>query len=67
MDGLTANRMMDEFATLLVIQSTVEEAITEVSRNFGFDTEEVRDAAERRFGDRDVFAWKVSTTGYSRD
>ncbi|MGQ3081266.1 MULTISPECIES: hypothetical protein [Alphaproteobacteria] len=53
-------QMLADFEKLLVIQATVEEALTETSWSYGYSVEEVRSAANARFGNLEQYAWGVA-------
>jgi hypothetical protein len=60
-------QMLEDFKSLLVIQTRVEDALAETARAYGYPVESVRCAAEARFGDLEQFGWKVSSCGDAED
>lgn len=53
-------QMLADFEKLLVIQATVEEALTEAAWSYGYSVEEVRSAANAKFGNLEQYAWGVA-------
>ncbi|WP_147417682.1 hypothetical protein [Sphingomonas cavernae] len=53
-------QMLADFESLLVIQATVEQALAETARSYGYSIEQVRSAAAAKFGDLEEYAWKVA-------
>lgn len=52
-------QMLADFESLLVIQSTVEDALAETARAYDYSVEQVRSAAIGKFGDLEKYTWKV--------
>lgn len=53
-------QMLADFESLLIIESTVEHALAETARSYGYTIEQVRSAATAKFGDLDDYTWKIS-------
>jgi hypothetical protein len=61
----TACDIIDEIVPLLIVGASVEHSISELSRVSGFSVDEIRQAAEFKFGNLEEFAYKVQLEGYS--
>ncbi|GGD84350.1 hypothetical protein GCM10011515_00120 [Tsuneonella deserti] len=53
-------QMLADFESLLVIEATVEQALAETARAYGYTVEQVRSAATARFGNLEEYAWKIA-------
>lgn len=52
--------MLVDVESLLAIEATVEQALAETARSYGYDVDQVRSAASGKFGDLEQHAWKLA-------